>query len=114
MDPLLIHIFELLGYNIISGDDLCVITLPYDNLKNKELINKLYSTIPEAKKKYKSSVVTCLHKNSIEKQKYPAINFIRQILKCNGYKLNGYYTYNGYHKANGNKNIKRFYKIIKL
>ena len=32
-------------------------------------------------------MLTCLHKNSLEKQKFPALNMIRQICKCNHLKV---------------------------
>ena len=111
MDPLIIEIFEYLGHNITKKEDLTSITLTVESLKNPELIQKLYSIIPKVKSKYKSTSLTCLHKNSMEKQKFPAINFIRQILKCNGYILNGYYICNGYNKHNGAKLLNRFYNI---
>ena len=86
-----------------------------DTLKDKNLIDKLYSLQDKFKSDYNSSSLTCLHKNSINKQKFPAINFIRQILKCNNYKLYGFYISNGYNKQNGGKkNLKRYYKIKEI
>ena len=111
MDPIIIEIFQYLGHDIKKEEDLTSITLTVESLKDPELIQNLYSIIPRVKSKYKSTSLTCLHKNSMEKQKFPAINFIRQILKCNGYLLNGYYICNGYNKTNGAKLLNRFYNI---
>ena len=111
MDPIIIEIFQYLGHDIKKEEDLTSITLTVESLKDPELIQNLYSIIPRVKSKYKSTSLTCLHKNSMEKQKFPAINFIRQILKCNGYLLNGYYICNGYNKQNGAKLLNRFYNI---
>jgi len=111
MDPIITEIFHYLGHDIKNEEDLTNLTLTVESLKNPELIQNLYSIIPTVKSKYKSTSLTCLHKNSMEKQKFPAINFIRQILKCNGYLLNGYYICNGYNKQNGAKLLNRFYNI---
>lgn len=111
MEPLIIEMFNELGYIIKTEQDLFGLSIPVEKLKDPELIKKFYSIIPKVKSKYKSTSLTCLHKNGVSKQKFPAINFIRQILKCNGYLLNGYYICNGYNKQNGAKLLNRFYNI---
>lgn len=111
MDPIITEIFQFLGHDIINTEDLTSLTFTVESLKDPELIQNLYSIIPKVKKKYKSTSLTCLHQNSMKKQKFPAINFIRQILRCNGYQLNGYYICNGYNKKDGSKILKRFYNI---
>ena len=68
---------------------------------NKKVINEL-------KDKYKSNMLTCLHKNSIEKQKFPALNMIRQICKCNNIKVYPVVISKGYDKASGKKIIERY------
>ena len=52
---------------------------------------------------YSSEYLNCLHDNSIYKQKFPAINLIRQILKCNYLKLTPKIISNGYEKLSGKK-----------
>lgn len=108
------RIFSILNYTVENEDDLLNLNIDSNILKNQSLIQELYNCIPDFKKKYKSNALTCLHKNSLDKQKFPAVNFIRQILKCNNYKLEGYYVSLGYNKQNGKKILKRFYKITKL
>ena len=107
-------IFSILGYTIDNEDKLFSITIDADSLKDPSLIMKLYDSIPDFKQKYKSNSLTCLHQNSLDKQKFPAVNFIRQILKCNNYKFHGYYVPMGYNKQTGQKILKRCYKIINL
>ena len=107
-------IFDVFEIPIQCENDLFNITLDFDTLKHPDVITKLYKLIPKYKEKYNTNLLTCLHKNSTNKQKLPAINFIRQILKCNKYKLKGYYVSQGYNKSTGKKNLKRFYKIIPL
>jgi len=109
-------IFNVFNIKCNTEDDLLNITLDMDILKNQNTIDKLKILVPKYKKNYKynSNFLTCLHSNSTEKQKLPAINFIRQILKCNKYKLMGYYVCMGYNKFTGKKQLKRLYKIIPL
>jgi hypothetical protein len=107
-------IFEIFDIDCNNENDLLNITLDFDCLKNQDTINKLYNMIPKYKEMYNSNFLTCLHTNSTNKQKLPAVNFIRQILKCNNYKLVGYYISLGYNKSTGHKQLKRLYKIIPL
>ena len=115
MGDLLKELFSILGHKIETDNDLLNITFDSDSLKDVQLIDKLYSFQDRFKSNYNSSSLTCLHKNSLNKQKFPAINFIRQILKCNNYKLYGFYVSNGYSKQHGGKkNLKRYYKVKKI
>ena len=59
-------------------------------------------------------MLTCLHKNSKDKQTFPEINFIRQILKCNKLKLKGRYICMGNNKITGKKILKRIYEINEI
>jgi len=105
-------IFNIFNIECNSEQDLLEITLDLDTLKNNNIIEQLYTLIPKYKELYNSNFLTCLHSNSTDKQKLPAVNFIRQILKCNKYKLKGYYISQGYNKTTGKKQLKRLYKII--
>lgn len=89
----------------IEGNEIDRDLLISNNIK--ELYLKL---IPKAKLIYNSSKLTSLHKNCYSKQKNHSINFIRQILKCNNYKMKPKITSLGYTK-NGKKIIKRSYII---
>ena len=114
-NELLTELFIILGCDPEKQENILDVTFDSDTLKDKNLIDKLYSLQDKFKSDYNSSSLTCLHKNSINKQKFPAINFIRQILKCNNYKLYGFYISNGYNKQNGGKkNLKRYYKIKEI
>ena len=102
-------IFNIFNIECNTEDDLLNITLDMDILKNPDNIDKLKLLIPKYKENYKynSNFLTCLHSNSTDKQKLPAINFNRQILKCNKYKLQGYYVCMGYNKFSGKKTTKK-------
>ncbi len=108
------ELFKIFKIEINNEEDILNIIIDGDTFKNPKIINNLHSLIPKLKENYKSTALTCLHKNSLDKQKFPAINLIRQILKCNNYKLYGYYISMGYNKQNGKKLLKRVYKITNL
>ena len=109
---LLLNIFTLFGYDYFkTRDDFIDISLSYDILRDPKLIDTLYQQIPKLKTFYKSSKLTCLHKNSTINQKFPGVNMVRQILKCNKLKLQPMIICRGYNKATGKKIIERYYQI---
>ena len=99
------RIFKILGYNITEINDLLDIVIYRDKLINKKIAEKLLELIPELKVVYNTGYLNCLHDNSIYKQKFPAINLIRQILKCNYLKLTPKIISNGYEKLSGKKKL---------
>lgn len=109
---LLIDIFALFGYDFFeTRNDFIDISLSYELLRDPKLIDKLYNQIPKLKTFYKSSKLTCLHKNSTSNQKFPGVNMVRQILKCNKLKLKPMIICKGYNKSTGKKIIERYYQI---
>ena len=112
---LLLDIFALFGYNFFKNrEDFIDISLSYELLRDPKLIDILYQQIPNLKKFYKSSKLTCLHKNSTTNQKFPGVNMVRQILKCNKLKLKPMENCRGYNKATGKKIIERYYQIKEI
>jgi len=81
-----------------------------DILLDDKIIENYNKFIPKLKKKYSSNKLTCLHLNN--KQKFPAINMLRQILKCNGYKMIPVVVSLGY--CDGIKLTKRYFCINKI
>ena len=98
--------------NIKNIDTLDNYTFERDILLDKDVIESYYKLIPKLKKKYSSNILTCLHLNSIKKQKFPAINMLRQILKCNGYHMIPLVKCLGY--CDKVKLTKRYFTIYKL
>jgi len=108
---LLKDIFSALEINVKERSDVINIILKQDTLKSKTLITDLNTKVPNLKSYYNSSKLTCLHKNSLDKQKFPAVNMFRQILKCNSFKMEPYVISKGYDKFSGKKIVERFYRI---
>ena len=108
------EIFTIINKNIETYHDLMEIRIDHHYLRQPIFKEKLYDMIPKLKKKYKSHKLTCLHNNSLDKQKFPTINMIRQILKCNKLKLTPQVICKGYNKVNNQKIIERYYIIKKI
>ena len=98
----------------LENKKLNEIIIEQEQLKQREIILKFRELIPKLKKYYNSEMLNCLHKNSLSKQKFPAVNMLRQILKCNNYKLKPFIVCNGYDKSNGKKIITRKYSIVEI
>lgn len=112
-NELVLKMFQLLNYDIDDINELTNLTIQRDILMRKDIKQKLLNLIPQFKQVYKSSYLNCLHDNSIYKQKFPAINLVRQVLKCNHLALTPKIVSNGYEKVTGKKKVSRIFVIQK-
>ena len=112
-EELLIKVFKILNYDVEKKEDLVSITLQRELLKGKQVTEKILKLVPELRKVYNSSYLTCLHDNSIFKQKNPVINLVRQLLKCNYLLMTPKVVSNGYDKTSGKKLVTRIFIIEK-
>lgn len=110
----IVNILAVLGITIKTEQDLFGVLIHRDDLLRVDIEQRLAEFVDTLKEKYKSSMLNCLHKNRDDKQKFPAINLVRQILKCNGYKLKPLVFSRGYSKHNGKKLVERNFKIVRL
>ena len=110
----IVNILAVLGITIKTEQDLFGVLIHRDDLLRVDIEQRLAEFVDTLKEKYKSSMLNCLHKNRDDKQKFPAINLVRQILKCNGYKLKPLVFSKGYSKHNGKKLVERNFKIVRL
>lgn len=74
--------------------------------------SKVKDLIPELRKNYSSSFMTCMQQNAGQNQKWPLINLVRQILSVYNYNLSPVRKCDGY-TIEGIKKYKRFFKIVK-
>lgn len=106
--------FQILNINTFENlDGLEGIEINRDLLLSHSVKEQYIGLISKAKLIYNSSKLTSLHKNSSVKQKNHSINFLRQILKCNGFLLKPKIISLGYTKS-GKKIIKRSYIVTKI
>ena len=96
-----------LGLNELNG---CMISR--EILLSDDKYDEIKHFIPELKKRYSSSFMTCLQKNAEKSQKWPLLNLIRQILHIYGYKMEPIRKADGY-TLEGVKKYKRYFLIHK-
>lgn len=108
------EIFSIINYKIECKEELFDLLISQIYLRSDEFKYKLNTLIPKLKKKYNSHKLTCLHKNSLDKQQFPSINLIRQILKCNKLKLKPKIICKGYCKITNKKIFERNFIIVQL
>lgn len=112
-DNTIIEFFNLCGIQILSFNDLNNFIFERDLLLNLDTYQKAKLFIPKFKQIFSSSYLNALHDNAQINQKWPFINFVRQILSSIGFKLVPIRKANGYSKDK-QKLYKRFFKIQKL
>jgi hypothetical protein len=108
---ILFELLQLFNIFITNKDELLNLSIDRSIL-TESLVNQQVLVFREKMKGlFHSSYLTCLHSNSELKQKFPAINMLRQILKCLGYKLKPVLINLGYNKQTGKKITKRTFTI---
>jgi hypothetical protein len=110
---LLLQLIKILKYDVENISELTNLTIQRDMLLRKDITKQYLDLIPEFKSVYNSAYLNCLHDNSILKQKFPAINLLRQVLKCNHMNLTPKIISNGYEKVTGKKKVNRVFMIEK-
>ena len=105
---------KLLNHLNVTFDDkqeLEDIIISRDILLNQHIQDVFQTYQNELKEHgYKSGKLTSLHKNNL-KQKFPAINMLRQILKCNGILMKPKIESIGYNRVTGQKIVKRSFVL---
>ena len=91
-------------------DSLNGLLIPRELLLNPEKYEQVKFMLAEIKKTHSSSVLTSLHQNAPDKQRWPLLNFVRQIMGVYGYKLIPIRKCDGY-TLEGVKKFKRFFQI---
>lgn len=105
------EILKLININISNKDELNNLVIDRQLLINPDINHQILEFREKMKGPFHSSYLTCLHNNSELKQKYPAINMLRQTLKCIGYILKPKVINLGYNKQTGLKITKRTFTI---
>ena len=102
-----------IGVNFQNKHELQDLIISRDSLLSQQIQDVFQTYQNELKEHgYKSGKLTSLHKNNL-KQKFPAINMLRQILKCNGILMKPKIESIGYNRVTGQKIVKRNF-ILKL
>jgi len=105
-------ILKLVGFEFNDIDKLDEYIIPRDNLLSDSKYDEIKKLIPLLKKKYSSSLMTSLQKNADKTQKWPLLNFVRQLLNTYGYKMVPIRKSDGY-TLDGIKKYKRYFQLTK-
>lgn len=81
-----------------------------DKLIAIELYEKMEKAIKKLKRKFSTSSITSLQESAKQKQKWPLLNLIRQLLKLNGFIMTPIRKSAGYN-ASGKKKYDRYFFI---
>tara|TARA_Y100000816_G_C26006786_1_gene526228 strand:+ start:499 stop:873 length:375 start_codon:yes stop_codon:yes gene_type:complete len=113
MDNEIIEVLKLCNIVIDNENQLQGQLIPRDILLSDKTYELVKEKIPNLKKKLSSSSLTALHKNAKQEQKWPLLNFVRQVLKTYNYNMKPIRKADGYTKE-GKKKYKRLFIIEKL
>ena len=81
-----------------------------DKLIAMELYEKMEKAIKKLKRKFSTSSITSLQESAKQKQKWPLLNLIRQLLKINGFIMTPIRKSAGYNTS-GKKKYDRYFFI---
>ena len=113
MDPLCKTILAQSGIVFNSEIEMDGMMIERDIFLSVHKYQEVQKLLPELEKNFSSSLLTSLHKNANENQKWPLLNLIRQILSIYKYKLIPIRKADGY-TSNKIKKYKRFFMISKI
>jgi hypothetical protein len=108
------YIIEAIGYKIEnpeSPESYIGFLIDRGRINQGHFLDEIRDYIPTLKNKYSSHSLTSLQSNAEEKQQYPNLNLLRQILKCNGFNLKSVVRSGGYNRTTGQKITYREYRI---
>lgn len=107
------YILQEIGLVFETADQLNGLFIPRELFINNDKYLQIKEKILDLKNVFSSSFLTCLHSNAVNKQRFPLLNLIRQILNKYHYKMVPIRKSNGYTK-DGIKLYKRYFTISKL
>ena len=111
---ILLKLFDLIGIKKEKISELENLEISRNIFLDEKITQKCHKMIQKLKKEYSSNILTCLHLNSLNKQKFPTINMFRQILKENNLYMKPIVISNGYCPYTKNKKVIRNFFIVKI
>jgi ribosomal silencing factor RsfS len=94
----------------LNSDQLNEACISREVLLNDTKYEEIKHIIPELKKNMNSTFLTALHEDAEEKQRWPLLNLIRQILHVYKYKMEPIRKADGY-TVDKKKKFKRYFII---
>tara|TARA_Y100000287_G_scaffold154620_1_gene131101 strand:+ start:139 stop:525 length:387 start_codon:yes stop_codon:yes gene_type:complete len=115
------HIVEKSVIDLLNKSGICV--LSFNNLDgfvfernillNDSKMENMYDEINLIKETFSVSSIQSLQKNAKQRQKWPLLNLVRQVLKNVNYKMTPFRECNGYDKEK-KKIFVRYFRIEKI
>ena len=103
----------LIEFGITDLENIDGIMLERDDFLNEEKYKRVKTKVGDLKTYFSSSLLTSLQENAEDKQKFPLINIVRQLLKAKYYNMEPVRKANGYDKS-GKKLYKRYFRVKKM
>jgi len=107
------EIFEMVGIECKNINELEGLIIEREKFLCDEKYGLIKKMIPDLRKNYSSSFMTSLQENAKERQKWPVLNLIRQILLAHKLDMTPIRKADGYTKE-GKKLYKRYFKIERI
>jgi len=101
------------GISFENIEDLDGTIIDRDFLLSSQLYENVKPKINEMRKIFSSSTMTSMQKQAQQKQRWPLLNLVRQILRVNNFKMKPIRKSNGSDEL-GKKLYKRFFKLQKI
>ncbi len=112
-DKLLIKFLNNAGIILTDIKDIDGMQIPRENFLDFDKYNIVKENVPELKQLFSSSYLTSLQDCACNKQKWPLLNLVRQVLSSSGYNLKPKRLSDGYTK-DGVKKYRRVFIIEKI
>lgn len=113
-DELMRKVLRRINVHFKEVSELHYQIIPRDVLLDKKVLDSLLTMKDALKTHYHSDMLSCLHSNSEQKQRFPAVCMVRQLLRANGMCMRPKLESMGYDRKTGKKRVKRYYVIMPL
>ena len=113
LQTLIVKLLNKLDLNLENIRDIENKMIPRDTFLREELYMGMGEELVEIRGILSSSKLTALHKNAVEKQAWPLLNLVRQLLRIYHYTMKPVRKAAGYDK-NGKKLYRRYFLIRRV
>ena len=108
-----INLLNKSGIHVSSFKDMNGYVFERNILLNDDKMENMKNEIEKMKEIFTVSSINCLQKNAKERQKWPLLNLIRQVLKNINFKMTPFRKSNGYDKQK-KKIFVRYFRIEQI
>ena len=110
MDEISKQVLSMVGIDFDNMNELNGYIIPREVFLSVNKYESVKPFIPELKKRFSSSCMTCLQSTASKEQSWPLLNLVRQILNVYKHNMKPIRKSDGYTK-DGVKKYKRFFEI---